>query len=126
MPRFTPKLDGLIRSYGDFMEAQLKDMMNPDMGSLKTALRIGFRTRTKGIPLRNKIHAATGWDIAADPEKHLTALVELAERHGSTAAQKLKAAMPAFTKMMSSLDNLPEKTGLLKGMRQAKKLNPFY
>ncbi len=127
MPGYTPKLDGLIREYGDFFEAQLKDMLNPNASTLGTTLRCAFRTKTKGEPLRDKIHAETGWDVAAAPEKHIPALIEMAEQNNSAAAAKLKEAMPVYTKMMSALeDALPGEITVIRGVRQAKKLNLSY
>jgi hypothetical protein len=127
MAEYTPKLDGLIRAYGDFFEAQLKEMLNPETNAYASTLRLAFRTKTKGEPLRNKIHKETGWDICADPEKHIPSLIALAEQNNSSAAQKLKSAMPVYTKMMEALEkDLPKDGGIIKGVRHAKKLNLAY
>ena len=124
MPAYTPKLDGLIRAYGEFFEAQLKDMLNPNTNAVTSALRLAFRTKTKGEPLRDKIHDATGWDVCANPEKCIPDLIALADQNASDAAQKLKNAMPVYTKMMEAMEkDLPKETGVVKGVRYVKKLN---
>jgi hypothetical protein len=125
MADYTPKLDGLIRAYGEFFEAQLKDMLNPATNAYASTARIAFRTKTKGEPLRDKIYAETGWDVCANPEKYIPDLIAIAEQNNSSAAQKLKSAMPVYTKMMEALEKLPE-GGIVKGVRQAKKLNLAY
>lgn len=126
MADYTPKLDGLIRAYGEFFEAQLKDMLNPDANAYASTLRLAFRTKTRGEPLRDKIYAETGWDVCANPEKHIPDLIAMAEQNNSSAAQKLKSAMPVYTKMMEALDKLPDDGGIVKGVRHAKKLNLAY
>lgn len=127
MPAYTPKLDGLIRAYGEFFEAQLKDMLDPKTNAVASSLRLAFRTKTRGEPLRDKIHAETGWDVCANPEKCIPDMIALAEQNNSSAAQKLKSAMPVYTKMMEALEkDLPENTGVVKGVRHAKKLNLAY
>lgn len=127
MAEYTPELDRLISAYGDFFETQLKDMLNPKSNAVTSTLRIAFRMRTKGVPLRDKIFAKTGWDVAGETEKHLAALVELAEQNGSSAGQKIKAALPVFKKMAETMEaNLPGNTGIIKGIRYAKTLNLSY
>src|SRR5882724_6661900 len=85
MADYTPKLDGLIRAYGEFFEAQLKDMLNPNTNAYASTLRLTFRTKTKGEPLRDKIYAETGWDVCANPEKHIPELIAMAEQNNSSA-----------------------------------------
>ena len=127
MADYTPRLDELIRAYGAFFEAQLKDMLNPKTNAVTCTLRLAFRTKTKGEPLRDKIYAETGWDVCANPEKHIPDLIAMAEENNSGAAQKLKTAMPVYTQMMEALEkSLPENAGLVKGVRHAKKLNLAY
>ena len=127
MAEYTPELDKLISAYGDFFETQLKDMLNPKTSALASTLRISFRMKTTGEPLRDKIFAKTGWDVAGDTEKHLAALVDMAEQNGSSAGQKIKSALPVFTKMMETMKaELPENTGIIKGIKHAKKLNLSY
>lgn len=127
MAEYTPELDRLISAYGDFFETQLKDMLNPKTSALASTLRISFRMKTKGEPLRDKIFEKTGWDVAGDTEKHLAALVEMAEQNGSSAGQKIKAALPVFVKMTERLQaDLPDNTGIIKGIKHAKKLNLAY
>jgi hypothetical protein len=123
MAKYTPELDRLISAYGDFFEAQLKDMLNPKTNAVTSTLRIAFRMKTTGVPLRDKIFAKTGWDVANETEQHLTALVEMAEQNGSKAGEKLKAALPVYIQMTQALDHLPEDTSIIKGIRHAKKLN---
>jgi hypothetical protein len=122
MAEYTPELDRLISAYGDFFEKQLKDMLNPKQNAVSSTLRIAFRMKTTGVPLRDKIYAKTGWDVANETEKHLAALVDMAEQNGSKAGEKLKAALPVYLQMTQALDHLPEDTSIIKGIRQAKKL----
>ncbi|TAL27882.1 MAG: hypothetical protein EPN97_16095 [Alphaproteobacteria bacterium] len=123
MAEYTPELDKLISDYGNFFEKQLKDMLNPKTNAVASTLRIAFRMKTTGVPLRDKIFAKTGWDVANETEKHLAALVEMAEQNGSRSGDKLKAALPVYIQMTQALEHLPDDTSIIKGIRHAKKLN---
>ncbi|MBI3440802.1 MAG: hypothetical protein HY052_03195 [Proteobacteria bacterium] len=123
MSSLPRKLDELIRDVGDYTEVQMKDLLNQKASTGGSALRMAFRFATTGKSVMKKACEEAGIQF----EGWLTSLnklVEIAEKTGSTAADKIKKAIPVATQLTAEFEAQPG--GVLKKIKIAKLKNIQY
>ncbi|TAL28380.1 MAG: hypothetical protein EPN97_14695 [Alphaproteobacteria bacterium] len=103
MTAWTPKLEAMIRAFGDIEERNTKDGCNPRLPMPVTVLRIAFRSTVKGQPLFNKICAEMGVtpDYLTGYSATLQKIIDLAAANNSDAADKLKLKLK-FTRELNA------------------------
>jgi hypothetical protein len=116
MTEWNPKIEMLIRELGDYTERQMKDLLKSDAPVTGTALRCVFRGVSTGIPLKRRLQKEglvfNNWLDG------LQSLVELSEKNGSNAAEKIKKALPVAEKLNDEFKTVPG--GVLKKIKYAK------
>ncbi|MDE1152337.1 MAG: hypothetical protein PW788_07355 [Micavibrio sp.] len=93
MTEWTPKVEQLIRDVGDYLEAQMKDLIDPAAGALGTSSRMAFRHASNGQRLMDRAANELGCNLS-DWNGSLQKVVELAEANNSDAAAKIKRVLP--------------------------------
>ncbi len=121
MHDWNPKVEKLIRDLGDYLDTQMKDLLNPRASMTGSALRTAFRAATAGKPLKRRMKEE---GLASkDYKKAMQDLVDLAEQNSSNAADKIKRILPVLDRL--ERESGPElkdvKGGWLKQMKAAKK-----
>lgn len=130
MTEWTPKLEKLIRNVGDYVETQLKDLVDPKATTAATALRMFFRAAATGAPLLKQTYKEAdlpqhGSTRSMRVDNRLQALVEIAEKNGSDAASKIKRGIAVVEQMKKSASTAGKATlpDVLRRIRQAKQQN---
>src|SRR5690349_16024608 len=118
-------LEGEIRELGDYVEKQMKDLLNPKASVTGSALRIAFRA-VVGTQMRDSIFRREGLDytdFGLKPRhgwmEDLQTLVDLAEANKSDAADKIKKALPVAKELTEAFNNEKVK-GIRAKIRYAK------
>lgn len=130
MTEWTPNLEKLVRNVGDYVETQLKDLVDPKATAVATALRMSFRAATTGAHLLKQTYQEAGLSHQGSPrsmweDTRLKELVDIAEKNGSDAASKIKRGI-AVVEQMKKNANATGKATLsdsLRRIRQAKQQN---
>ncbi len=115
MTKWTPRLEALIRDFGDCEEKNTKDGCNARMPLVVSILRIAFRSATKSQPLYTKICSEMGieTDYQSGYVATLQKIIDLAAANGSNAADKLN-------KKLSFTQELNERFANLGGIERIK------
>lgn len=127
MTQWTPELDKLVRKFSEYQEKQMKDALNPKATVLGSALRMAFRAKAYGISTYKEVCAATGLDGSFELdafEKNVQQIIDLATQNGSTAADKLKKALPVAQQLRKDFAAHPHDG--LKNIKTAKQKNTPY
>jgi len=93
MTEWTPKVEQLIRDIGDYLEAQMKDLIDPSAGALGTSSRMAFRHASTGQRLMDRAEAELDCSLS-DWNGTLQKVIDLAEANNSDAAAKIKRVLP--------------------------------
>ena len=93
MTQWTPKVEQLIRDIGDYLEDQMRDLIDQKAGVIGTSSRMAFRHASKGARLIDRAQTELGCNIN-DPDNSVQAVIDLAEANGSDAAAKIKKVLP--------------------------------
>ncbi|MEZ0224523.1 MAG: hypothetical protein ACAH83_08220 [Alphaproteobacteria bacterium] len=117
MTEWNPETEKLIRDLGDYLDKQMKDMLNPRASAAGTALRSVFRAVAVGKPLKRRMNKAGLTSV--DYMKAMHATVELAEANSSDAGEKIKKILPVMEKLAREPD--VEKGWLLTQIKFMKK-----
>jgi hypothetical protein len=91
---WTPELEARIRKVGDYVETQMKDLLNPGAGVTATSLRLAFRGATVGMVRMGDACMEAGIDWRGNWMGDLQKLCDLAGANNSDAADKIKKALP--------------------------------
>lgn len=94
MAQWTPELEERIRKVGDYVEKQMKDLLNPAAGVTGTSLRVAFRGATTGMVRMGDACMEAGIDFRGDWMRDLQKLCDIADANKSDAADKIKKALP--------------------------------
>ncbi len=109
MTEWTPDFENLVRKVGDYVEIQLKDLIDPKSTTIATALRMSFRAAATGAPLLKQTYKEAGLS-RRDPlhsmweDARLNELVKIAETNGSDAASKIKRGIAVVELMKKGAD----------------------
>lgn len=117
MTDWNKKTEKIIRDLGDHNEKMMKDLLNPKTTVTGSMLRIVFRAAVRGKLLKRRVHAAGM--TRRDPLAAMQAMVDLAEKNGSDAGEKLKKALPVMKKVEADLAGA--KGGFFKRFKELKK-----
>lgn len=117
MTEWNKKNEKLIRDFGDLLEKQVKDFLNPKASVAGTALRSIFRYATTGKILKHKLNKAGM--TSPDGLSAMQAMIELAEQNGSDAGEKIKKALMHAKQIEADFQTGPG--GLLRHMKDLKK-----
>ena len=93
MIQWTPKVEQLIRDIGDYLEDQMRDLIDQKSGVIGTSSRMAFRHASKGSRLLDRAQTELNCNIN-DPDNSVQAVIDLAEANGSDAAAKIKKVLP--------------------------------
>ena len=84
------KLEENIRKVGDYVEMQMKDLVNPKTSAVATTVRMLFNAYAGGGSLMHKTCREAGYELHGPGFHGLQKLVDIAEDNGSDAAEKIK------------------------------------
>lgn len=98
MPQWNARTEQLIRDVGDYLDAQMRDLIDPKAGTIGTSTRMAFRHASKGQYLMDRAQAELGCKLE-DWNNSLQAVIDLAEANGSNAADKIKTVLPLAKKI---------------------------
>lgn len=125
MTEWNPKTEQLIRDLSDYVDAQMRDIIDPKASTLGTSSRCAFRHASTGAKLLQRAHDELGmgpatWD--ADCER----IIALAKENGSNAADKLAKIVPIAKQLSKEFGLGPNdveasKFEQLKRLKQVKK-----
>lgn len=126
MTDWNPKTEALIREIGDFIDAQLRDVVDPRASSLGTSARVAFNIKSKGVPLFRRAEKELGLDLKKDWEGGLKGLVALCEQNGSDAGAKICKVIPVARQLADEFGfglhkEPPGKLEALRLLKQIKK-----
>ncbi|MEZ0260970.1 MAG: hypothetical protein ACAH80_08170 [Alphaproteobacteria bacterium] len=123
MADWTPENEKLIRELGDFMDKQMRDVLDPKASTLGTSSRVAFNFASHGMGLFKRAEAQLGMD-RKDPHGALQKLVDLCEANGSDAAAKIKKVMPIAKQLADEFGFGPDshEMGKLEQLRVLKKI----
>ena len=106
MLKWSNELEHEIRDLGDYVEKQMKDLLNPKASVTGSALRIVFRAVAEGKPLLDNIKRFENDSddfLINRPRNNwladLKMLADLADANGSNAADKIKKALPVANEL---------------------------
>ena len=94
MTDWTPEIEALIRKLGDFIDQQMRDLLDYKSSAWGSALRIAFNVATTGKPLVQKTCKAAGIEYNGDILDAMKKIVAVADQNKSDAADKIKKALP--------------------------------
>jgi hypothetical protein len=100
-PGWSPALERSIRDLGDYVERQMKDLLNPAASVTGTSLRVAFRGVVQGMPLMDEACTEAGIRFAGWMGS-LKALSDMAEENGSDAAAKIRKALPVAEQLTAA------------------------
>jgi hypothetical protein len=90
---WNPSNEKLIRDIGDFIDKQVRDILDPNVSTPATITRL-FNARSTGEALFNRATKELGLDFKGDIEGAAKTIIETCEKNGSDAAAKIKKAVP--------------------------------
>lgn len=124
MAEWSQKTEQLIREIGDFLDTNIRDVVNPKASTLATSARVAFNAKSKGVPLFKRLRDELGIDIRKDWEGGLKSLADLCEANGSDAGDKIKKVLPVakqlFDEFGFGVHTAPP--GKLEAMKMLKKI----
>lgn len=94
MTAWCPKTEQLIRDIGDFLDDNIRDVVNPKASTIATSARVAFNAKAKGVPLFRRLKDDLGIDIRKDWEGGLKQLADLCAVNGSDAGDKIRKVLP--------------------------------
>jgi hypothetical protein len=123
MTDWTPENEKLIRELGDFMDKQMRDVLDPKASTLGTSSRVAFNFASHGASLFKRAEAQLGLD-RHDPHGSAQKLIDLCEKNGSDAAVKLKKVLPVAKQLADEFGFGPQshEMGKLEQLRILKKI----
>lgn len=120
MIQWTPKVEQLIRDIGDYLEDQMRDLIDQKAGVIGTSSRMAFRHASKGARLMDRAQDELNCNIN-DPDNSVQAVIDLAEANGSDAAAKIKKVLPLAKQIAKEFGVGPEAANMGK-LEQLQKL----
>jgi len=120
MTQWNPTTEQLIRDLGDYLDAQMRDLIDPKAGVFGSSTRMAFRHASKGQYLVDRAGAELGC-TPDDWHGSLQRIVELAEANGSKAADKIKNVLPLAKRIADEFGITPQSQNMDK-IEQLQKL----
>lgn len=122
MATWNPDMEPHLRKLGDYLETQIKDLLDPSTSVTGTSMRIMFRTMASGMRAIDHACDKAGMDFSGDWLGDLKTLCDLAEKNGSDAAAKIRKALPVAEEL-TDLFKKEHANGIREKIRVAKKNN---
>lgn len=101
MAPWTPQLETLIRDLGEYVDTQMKDLLDPKGNSFTTSTRLAFRHASTGASAMKNACREAGWEFKGEWLGDLKKLCDLAEANSSDSAAKIKKALPVANELTS-------------------------
>ena len=131
MPKWTPETEKLISDIGDFIDKQMRDVVDPSASTLGTSSRVAFNVASTGKGLFQRAVTELEVDLKTHWEDSMKKIIDLAESNGSHAADKIKKAMPVAKQLADEFGFTPDnremgKLQMMGLLKQIKKKNIKY
>jgi hypothetical protein len=98
MTEWNPKNEQLIRDIGDFVDKQMRDILDPNVSTPATIKHL-FNARATGMHLFERATKELGLDLKGDWEGSTKHIIDLCEQNGSDAADKIKKIIPVAQRL---------------------------
>ena len=124
MAKWDKDLETLISKLGDYVDIQMKILLDVKSGAKTSATKIAFNFAVKGKPLMDETCRKLGFKFKGIWKADFEEIIKLAEENNSPAADKIKKALPVVKQLEKIFKQLPK--GFINKVEAAKKQNINY
>jgi len=99
MVQWNKEIESLVSKLGEYVDIQMKILLDTRIGVTKSASKIVFNFAAKGTPLMNETCKKLGINFKGNWKQTLKTIIKVAEENDSLAAEKIKKAIPLVDKL---------------------------